>query len=287
MAEVIYTTPTKDLDVISKYKALLAESLGSDSVYIRTKETYETLAASGDLKDADKAKILAETLSSMNGSLANSCMQAALSWASTEKDLEFKKVELAKQLAIMDADKALKDAQIEKLKYDSIAVQAQTLRTMGAPTVIDGKVTSLLAEGTMHQDILVGVAQVTKIGKENTLLDSRLDESFAAIHKLVADTVVNFGSWSYTLAKTGVTGAGRTVTGTPIQPLSDIQLILAKEQAKGYTYNAWSNAVTASAGMVGTALASDGATDLQPVVDDFKLYLNRLGDNAVLPASLL
>jgi hypothetical protein len=280
MTETVYATPTKDLDVISKYKILLAESLGSDSVYIRTKETYEALSTSGDLKDADKAKILAETLSSMNGSLANACMQAALSWVTTEKELEFKKLELAKQLAILDEDKKLKEAQVEKLKYDSIATQAQTLRTMGEPTVIAGVVTALTDEGTLYQDILVGQSQIEKIGKENNLLDSRLDESYATIHKVVADSVVNFGTWSYTLAKEGVSAATQV---KPITPLSDIQLILAKEQAKGYTYNAWSNAVTASAGMVGTALASDGINNLDEVIADFKAYLNVLGTTPTLP----
>jgi hypothetical protein len=280
MSETIYTTPTKDLDVISKYKSLLAESLGSDSVYIRTKETYEALATSGDLKDADKAKILAETLSSMNGSLANACMQSALSWSTTEKELEFRKLQLAKELATMDADRELKEAQIEKLKYDSIATQAQTLRTMGNPTVIAGEVTGLSNEGTLYQDILIGQEQVLKLVKEGTLLDSRLEESYATIHKVVADSVVNFGTWSYTLAKEGVSSATQV---KPITPLSDVQLVLAQEQAKGYTYNAWSNAVTASAGMVGTALASDGINDLDQVIDDFRTYLNVLGTTPTLP----
>jgi hypothetical protein len=280
MSETIYTTPTKDLDVISKYKSLLAESLGSDSVYIRTKETYEALATSGDLKDADKAKILAETLSSMNGSLANACMQSALSWSTTEKELEFRKLQLAKELATMDADRELKEAQIEKLKYDSIATQAQTLRTMGDPTVIAGEVTGLSNEGTLYQDILIGQEQVLKLVKEGTLLDSRLEESYATIHKVVADSVVNFGTWSYTLAKEGVSSATQV---KPITPLSDVQLVLAQEQAKGYTYNAWSNAVTASAGMVGTALASDGINDLDQVIDDFRTYLNVLGTTPTLP----
>jgi hypothetical protein len=267
MSETIYTTPTKDLDVISKYKSLLAESLGSDSVYIRTKETYEALATSGDLKDADKAKILAETLSSMNGSLANACMQSALSWSTTEKELEFRKLQLAKELATMDADRELKEAQIEKLKYDSIATQAQTLRTMGNPTVIAGEVTGLSNEGTLYQDILIGQEQVLKLVKEGTLLDSRLEESYATIHKVVADSVVNFGTWSYTLAKEGVSSATQV---KPITPLSDVQLVLAQEQAKGYTYNAWS-------------LASDGINDLDQVIDDFRTYLNVLGTTPTLP----
>jgi hypothetical protein len=34
-------TVTNELDVLSKYEALVKESLGSESVYVRTKETLQ------------------------------------------------------------------------------------------------------------------------------------------------------------------------------------------------------------------------------------------------------
>ena len=50
----------------------------------------------------------------------------------------------------------------------------------------------------------IGEVQQTNLGKEGVLLDSRLDESFAAIHKTVADTVTNFGAWNYQLTSSGI-----------------------------------------------------------------------------------
>ena len=41
--------------------------------------------------------------------------------------------------------------------------------------------------------------------------------------------------------------------------LSDVQKAIAEEQAKGYTYNAWANALTGSASMLGTAIAAEYA----------------------------
>ena len=41
--------------------------------------------------------------------------------------------------------------------------------------------------------------------------------------------------------------------------LSDTQQEIATEQAKGYAYNAWANALTGSASMLGTAIAAEYA----------------------------
>ena len=273
-----YTTPRKDLDVLSKYRELLTASLGADSVYIRTKETYEALAASGDLKDADKAKVLAETLSSMNGSLANSCMQTALQWASAEKDIEFKKLETSKQLELLDADIALKKSQKNKTDYESVATQAETLRVMGKPNVTEGRVTGLVDEGKIFGDMSLTTAQAGKVNAETTLAGSKLNESYAIIHKTVADTIVNYGYWRYSLDEKGIvaspddTPSRGTVEG--VKPLSDLQRIIAREQAKGYTYNAWANGVTASAGMVGTGMA--GGVDMAGPLGEFTAGLTSL-----------
>jgi hypothetical protein len=152
---------------------------------------------------------------------------------------------------------------------------------MGKVTVVAGEVTSLDNTGTLFQDIAVGEAQVTKMSAEEDLLDSKLNESYATIHKIVADSVINYGSWSYSLSSGGVSAATRT---KPVTPLADVQLVIAKEQAKGYTYNAWSNAVTASAGMVGTAMAASVAEeDLQPVILEFRNILDTLITNVELP----
>lgn len=246
-----------DLDVIAKYEALVSSSLGGESVYARLKDTVEKLVKDGDLSDAEKGKIVAEVLGGLSNSISSSSMQTALQWATNEKDIELKKLELAKQLDILDAEGKLRDAQVAKSKWEGIAIQANTERSYGKPSVVEGVVVGLAPKGKMLAETDLLAQQVLNSKEEINLLRSRLNESYAAVHKTVADTVVNYGPWTYAIGANGVTSSSPGTT--PVVPLSDVQRTIAKEQARGYAWNAWANAATASAGMLGTAIASDGA----------------------------
>lgn len=246
-----------ELDVIAKYEELVMESLGSTSLYIRTKETIQEFFDNGNLKDTDKAQIIASVLSSLNTSVVSSSMSTALQWASAEKELALKKLELEKQLDILTQDILLKTEQVEKMGYESIAIQAQTKKTYGTPTVVNGVLTGLAADGKMTYEITLLQQQDTNMEKEALILDSKLNESYAAIHKVVADTYVNYGSWTYTLGSGGVSTAPVATTGVGYDSLSSVQRAIAKEQANGYAYNAWANGLTGTSSMLGTAIASE------------------------------
>ena len=248
---------SSDLNVITKYEALVNAALGSESAYARLKDTVDKLVKDGDLSDAEKAKVVAEVLGGLSNSISSSSMQTALQWAANEKDIELKKLELAKQLDILDAEGKLRDAQVTKSKWESVAIQANTERSYGKPTVVEGVLISLAPTGKMLTETNLLSQQVVNAKEEENLLKSRLNESYAAIHKTVADTVVNYGPWTYSVGANGVTSTSQGIT--PVVPLSDVQRTIAKEQARGYAWNAWANAATASAGMLGTAIASDGA----------------------------
>lgn len=244
------------LDVLEKFECLMKEAVSSESVYIRTKETITQYFKDSSLNSNDKANAIASILGSMSSSVTGAAMQTALQWASAERDLALRKLELAKQLDILDAEKTLKDAQADKLQYDSIATQAETIRVMGTPTVVEGKVTMLADAGKIWQDIQIGVQQEKNLKQEETLIKAKQKESYAGVQKALADSIVNYGAWSYTINEAGITNAPMKTANTVV-PLSDAQRIIAQEQAKGYAYNAWANAVTASAGMIGTAMASE------------------------------
>lgn len=277
---------TSELDVISKYEQLMAESLGTDSVYIRAKETIQELANEGDLKDADKAKIISEVVAGLSGSLANACMSTALQWASNEKDTALKKLELGKQLDIFDQDKLLKEAQVDKMMYESVALQAQTKKTYGTPTVLDGYVTHLSNDGKVSYEIDLLEQENINKGKEANILDSKLKESYVGIHKVIADTVTNYGAWNYSdsaISADGLAAAPTRNITAGVLPLSDVQREIAKEQAKGYAYNAWANALTGTSSMLGTAIASEltefqaGGTG-EKLITDAQFITNELKD---------
>ena len=248
---------TSELDVLEKYKSLIDESLSGSSVYIRTKETLQELFENGNMKDTEKAQIISTVLNSLNTSLVNASMSTALQWAANEKDVALKKLELAQQLDILANEVRLKDAQVEKMLDDSIATQAQTIRMFGTPTVVDGDVASLADAGKVYEEIQMIQQQKANAIKEGVLLDAKKTESQAAVHKVVADTYRNYGSYTFSLADSGLTGVSST--HGVYETLSDIQASIAKEQAKGYSYNAWANALTGSASLIGTAMA--GAYD--------------------------
>lgn len=401
------------LDVLEKYEAIMAASLGSDSVYIRAKETITALSAEGDLADKERATIISNVISSLTSSLVSAGLSTALQWASAEKDVALRKLQLAKELDILDLDAVLREAQADKMHQDSIATQANTIRMLGTPVTVDGKVQSLSDTGKVWQDIKVAEQQVVNMTKELEVSDARLKEVQASVHRAVADTVTNFGAYTYSLTEQGLPTAPILTTpqaalqqtvsfiqreavkeqtklttkqiqqvetqtkkvqtedwvqqanalrmyGTPVLidgvvtdlsedgkllwdtklvqqqetnlqkeanliesrikesqvnthravadtvvnhgswrysvsedgftssptrlantviPLSDIQRIVATEQAKGYGYNAWANSVTASAGMLGTAIASDGAiSEISDLITLFRTSLQKLQD---------
>ena len=250
------TVNTK-LDVIPKFTELMETSLNADSIYARNKETLEVLFQDSALKSNEKAEIISQILGSMAGSITSAAMSNAVQWASSEVELELKRLETEKQLDILAAEGGLRAAQAIKTEWESIAIQANTERSYGKPSTADGVLLSLAPTGKMFTETNLLAQQVTNAQEEENLIKSRLNESYAAIHKMVADTVVNYGPWTYALGANGVTSTSQGIP--PVVPLSDVQRTIAKEQARGYAWNAWANAATASAGMLGTAIASDGA----------------------------
>jgi len=184
-------------------------------------------------------------------------MSTAIAWASAEKDIAFKKLELSKQLTILDQDAAIKENQVAEITNKIRLSKIESKRMYGTAVFdSEGNITSLDGTGKVSKDIELTEAQIIRAVKENSLVDQKIKESYAAVHKIVADTYVNYGSYTYgTLTETGLNDVVKN-HGT-YKTLSDTQKEIAVEQAKGYTYNAWANALTGSASMLGTAIASD------------------------------
>lgn len=250
---------TSSLDVLEKYQILVTQSLGGESAYIRAKETIQDLVSTGSIDEAQKAQIISNIVSSVINNINSSSMSTAMSWSSAEKEIELRKLDLAKQLDILDQDTFLKTAQVEQVSNTIRLAKVESRRMYGIPVFdASNNVISLDSTGKVAKDIELTTAQITKTGSEDNLLVQKVQESHAAVHKIVADTYVNYGNYSYT----GLTAGGlSTVTANHgvFKTLSNTQQDIAIEQAKGYTYNAWANALTGSASMLGTAIAAEYA----------------------------
>ena len=253
------STVTIDLDVVAKYSTLVKESLSGDSVYIRAKETIEALVQDGAIDEAQKASVISEVIGGAVNGITNSAMGTALQWAMQEKELALKKLEMDQQLEILNKEIALKEAQTDQMDAQNRTAQVESRRMYGIATFdVNNNLTSLTDAGKVWEDILLTRQKVINTNVEEDLLTAKIVESKAASHKIVADAYVNYGS--YTFVVDPGTGGLSSVTqthGVEHVTLSDTQREIAIEQGKGYTYNAWANALTGSASMLGTAIASD------------------------------
>lgn len=262
MATVTILTTT-DLDVVSKQRKLVEESLGPDGVYIRLKETLLDLMNNGDIKSSDKAQIVSTTLANLSGQITSSAMQTALQWSAKEKELELQRLELEYKLEVLNQQGLLTASQVQESLAGRQLKQAQRIREYGiATTDSNGNVTSLTDTGKVYAEQVNVEQDTTNKALMPAQIVAQTEEVHARTHKAIADTYVNHGIFTWTdITDKGVTGVVKASTG--YVTLSDLQKQVAAQQAKGYSYNAWSNAATGASGMIGTLIAAE-IPDLDP-----------------------
>lgn len=283
MATILIET---DLDVVSKQRQLVEEALGPDSVYIRMKETLIDLMNSGEIKGTDRAKVVGETIAQMSASITANVMNTGLQWAEAEKRLALQKEEMQKQLDILEQNKLLIENQVVASLADRQLKQAQLRREYGTPALDgSGNVVGLADDGKEYASILNIEADTANKGIQGGVLTAQKESTYAQTHKIVADTYVNHGVFSWTgLSATGISAVSKSATG--YVTLSDLQKEVSKEQAKGYTLNAWSNAATAGASMLGTLAGAEiesiPSTSWTEMINLWKIPTQNLG-NTTLP----
>ena len=254
MATILIETK---LDVIEKQRQLVDEALGPDSIYIRMKETLLDLLNDGSIKGTDKAKVVGETIAQMSASITANVMNTGLAWAEAEKRLALQKEELEKQLDILIQNKLLTENQVANSLADRQLKQAQLLRLYGTPSKdSDGNVVMLANEGKEYLTMENIEADTSNKVIQGEVLTATKEQNWAQTHKLIADTYINHGVFTWTnLNDKGLSGVNKTNVG--YVTLSDLQKQVSKEQARGYVYNAWANAASAGASMLGTLAGAE------------------------------
>lgn len=222
----------KETSVLSKQSTKLDEEIIKEKLhYIRTYGTPEF---------------------DTNGNIVN-----IGTYAKVPQEIEMVKKNVLK----LGEDIKVAEAQAHKVYIDDIATQVSYIKNYGKPTLDStGKaVLSVDSTGKVTKEIALLDKKIAASEKENSLLDSKVKESQAAVHKIVADTFTNYGHYTYTFEPNG-NGITSVITeaNSSEGSLSYLQKQISIEQAKGYAYNAWSNAVSASATLLGTGIASGG-----------------------------
>ena len=245
------------MDVISKYKQLVEASANGESLYVRAREVIKALKEDNLITNGDEGTAIAQVVAQLSGSASSQAMSTALAWESAEKELVLKKEELEKKIDLLkiEATKAKYDADLAKLTKN--AAEAKMIREYGANIVyVNGSVATLPDEGRAYEEIKSMKQATLNAEATNYGIKAQTEQAYASIHKLVADTYVNHGMYSgYTVAENGITGTQKLSTG--YVTLSEMNRVVAGEQAKGYVLNAYSNAASSSAGMIGTLVAAE------------------------------
>lgn len=245
------------MDVISKYKLLIEASANGESLYVRAREVIRALKEDNLITNGEEGTAIAQVVAQLSGSASGQAMSTALAWENAEKDLVLKKEELEKRIDLLklEATKAEYDADLAKVTKN--AAEAKMIREYGSNIIyVNGSVATLPDEGRAYEEIKSMKQATLNAEATNDGIKAQTEQAYASIHKLVADTYVNHGMYAgYTITGNGITGTQKLSTG--YVTLSEMNRVVAGEQAKGYVLNAYSNAASSSAGMIGTLVAAE------------------------------
>lgn len=269
------------LEVISKYNELSVALTDVDSMYLKAKETLDELFKTNTMTAVDKANIISNTLSNITIQSSQMALNTALQWCTAEKQILFDKMKLSYELQQISQG-SLKIAQDTlNAEQDNLILQAQMLRMYGKPTLVNGKITLLDNSGKLYEEAQLIKQQTLNEETKNTQIEAQTDELYARIHQLVADAYVNHGVFNgYALSSTGLSGVTRVATG--YKTLSELNALVGAEQAKGYVYNAWANAVSSSASMLATLISTESNVDYTGYLSKWNTAIDKL-NGLVLP----
>lgn len=273
-----------NLDVVSKYNELLTQSVGENSLYIKTKETLDEYFKDNNMTAVDKANLVSSTLANITIQSTQAILNAALEWAVQEKTMTLKIAETEYGLGKINQEtqNAITANKAAEVEYDLL--QAKMIRDYGVPTKVNGIITALSDSGESYHKIELLKQQTANELTKNEQLAAQTKELYARTHQLVADAYINHGVFTgYTISESGITNITRTATG--FKTLSEMNVEVGKQQANGYVYNAWANAASSSASMLATLISSESAIDYQPYVTSWKNTVDKLNSLGIPNAS--
>ena len=272
-----------NLDILDKYKQLIEATSDGESLYVRAREVIRALKDDNMITNGDEGTAIAQVVAQLAGSGMSSAISGALQWATSEKDIQFKKEELEYRIDQMKLEAQKTELDRDIAEANKTYAQAKTIREMGTPTIVNGDVTMLNDAGKMYWETQLLQKDMSVKTEQIEQLKSNTTQVNAQVHKLIADTYVNHGMFTgYTVSANGITGTSPIPTS--YVTLSDMNRRVAAEQCKGYALNAYGTAASGSSGMIGTLIAAEIPNlDMTPYLTAWKTSIDKL-NNAVLPS---
>lgn len=271
------------LDIASKYQELVDVTSNGESLYVRAREVIRALKEDGMITNGDEGAAISQVVAQLSGAGMSSAISGALQWAQAEKDIQFKKEELEYKIDQykLEAQKAEFDRDIAETNKNY--AQGKMIRDMGTATIVNGDVSMLSDDGKLYWDTQAVKKDIDAKVVQITNFEAQTKQTHAQVHKLVADTYVNHGMFTgYTISETGIVNA--SPIPTTHTTLSEMNIRVAAEQAKGFALNAYGTAASSSSGMIGTLVAAEiPGLDLGAYTTLWVDSVTKL-NNAVLPS---
>jgi hypothetical protein len=238
------------LDVSAKYKQLMLDTLGEDSIYERSKLTMLALYDDLNLTSAEKAALATQNISQVVGTLSAAAMGNAIQWAKEERDGGY-------QLAQMKAQVENLNASYEKIKADICLAEkqkdlmcAQILATTADSVRKNGHVTLFGADGC-------SVEQLDNSG----LLYHQTKQVEAATYQANADTYRKSG---VVTIGTDTDGVVKGIAGNDYG-YTQAQIEFSERQQIAFEDSKTSHAVQGSSSMIGQMLTAEIAPNAEDV----------------------
>ena len=252
------------LDVVSKFRTLTTEALGTDSIYMRAKDTFKELFDGKKISEAEYAQLASSFVSQLAVATTQQVMQGALTWAQAESDNPYTQAKakadtdltLAQQeqtkyaICKLDKEIALHCAQIE-------ATIASSIRENGRVSEYDGsgcKPLALHDEGVKFDQKAVYQAQT---------------------YTALADAYRKSGVVSIDTTTDGVTKG----TAGDSAGYTDAQDKYARRQILSFEDSKRSHAVNALSQTIGQLLATDIVPDQGTIINKFNAAIDYLNSN--------
>lgn len=236
-----------ELSIVDKLGVLTEQALGSESVYMRAKDTFKELLDGKKVTEPEYANLASQFISALAVQTTQTVMQSAIEWAKAEKDMAY-------SLAQAKANIELTLAQTEKLKYDICNAQkdnelkcSQITATISGSIRDNGRVATwdannpcvplaLQNEGTKYQQEL--------------FIESQKYANLADAYR--KSGVVQIG--------TDTDGTRKGLSGDNMG-YTDAQEEFARRQVKSFEDSKRNHAVNAMSTMIGQMLSAEVAPD--------------------------
>ncbi len=135
------------LDVSSKYKQLMEDSLAEDSLYMRMKDTMYQQFKDLQLTEKEKAGMISDFMTKYTVDLAKYAMSQGMDWAKEERDGAYTLAKIKADTETAQAQVLLVAEQICKAENETALICAQTTSTTAGSIRENGEVATFAEDG--------------------------------------------------------------------------------------------------------------------------------------------